>query len=361
MIVVVSHLCMMFWVGNESVVLVWPFFSPKTNNDYLILHDIEHSFSLINFNLGAFGVAIFFLISGFVISLSLEKQGGGRFLLSRFFRIYPTYIFGFSLTFFFVYLFVRNNGMDFPYSASDYIKQISLLRDWFLVPTIDGISWTLEMELKFYIVICIIHGIKKMNSARFLVAISTIMTCFNIIVKNRIDRLLNNNMLLYKIAYVFSFSFVFLIFMFIGVCLYNFYKKHWDGKKTIVAIILLYVLFILSARTAPVAYEVTVTCYSLALILFVSCLLFSESFKYNKVLNFFGDISYPLYIVHGLNGYMLLSVLDKQGVNPYLSSLITIVVSILLASIIHILIENPSNQFGKHIAGKICTFQKTSD
>src|SRR5471030_457335 len=45
-------------------------------------------------NLGAFGVALFFLISGFVIPLSFQSYGRLDFLIGRFFRIYPTYWMG---------------------------------------------------------------------------------------------------------------------------------------------------------------------------------------------------------------------------------------------------------------------------
>ena len=44
------------------------------------------------FNAGRFGVALFFLISGFVIPFSFkEPRPLLRFALSRFFRLYPAY------------------------------------------------------------------------------------------------------------------------------------------------------------------------------------------------------------------------------------------------------------------------------
>ncbi|MCQ4062259.1 acyltransferase, partial [Klebsiella pneumoniae] len=50
---------------------------------------------LPQFNWGAFGVALFFLISGFVIPFSFVKATWLSFLVGRFFRIFPLYAVGF--------------------------------------------------------------------------------------------------------------------------------------------------------------------------------------------------------------------------------------------------------------------------
>ena len=47
-------------------------------------------------NWGPFGVALFFVISGFVIPFSFETYGRLDFIVARFFRIYPTYLTGLS-------------------------------------------------------------------------------------------------------------------------------------------------------------------------------------------------------------------------------------------------------------------------
>src|SRR5689334_23533688 len=44
-------------------------------------------------DLGKYGVLLFFLVSGYVIPLSLERHGSlRRFFLGRLFRIYPAYL-----------------------------------------------------------------------------------------------------------------------------------------------------------------------------------------------------------------------------------------------------------------------------
>jgi peptidoglycan/LPS O-acetylase OafA/YrhL len=50
------------------------------------------------FFLGQLGVAMFFLVSGFVISISLTKYNIQGFLLARILRIYPTYAVALTVT-----------------------------------------------------------------------------------------------------------------------------------------------------------------------------------------------------------------------------------------------------------------------
>lgn len=152
-VVMLSHLLMMFWTNSEGVGQVFPYlqkgisYVPKL----MIMDKISQLLTSIHFNLGAYGVAIFFMISGFTITLSLENKSIKHFITKRFFRIWPTYLFGFSITFLMILIYTRWNGSVFPYEFKDWLIQCSLLRDWFWVPSIDGISWTLEIELKFYI------------------------------------------------------------------------------------------------------------------------------------------------------------------------------------------------------------------
>ncbi len=50
-----------------------------------------YTFSQTGFSLGAFGVTLFFLVSGFIIPVSIEKAGLKRFWIARVFRLYPLY------------------------------------------------------------------------------------------------------------------------------------------------------------------------------------------------------------------------------------------------------------------------------
>lgn len=97
---------------------------------------------------GGYGVALFFLISGFVIPFSLRKSGFLEFLVSRMFRIVPTYFFGFTITLLAIFLCSCYFGRDWPFSYREiFIHYIPGIRDLFWTRGIDGIIWTLERQL----------------------------------------------------------------------------------------------------------------------------------------------------------------------------------------------------------------------
>ena len=95
---------------------------------------------------GYTGVDIFFVISGFVITLSLKKYTGVKgfvqFILGRFIRIYPTYwIIAAAFLFF---------GICSEQYTSTYLaKSFFLLPGYVLRCTVP--SWTLTHELYFYL------------------------------------------------------------------------------------------------------------------------------------------------------------------------------------------------------------------
>ena len=75
-------------------------FSIKFNSDIIS--------NVINFKYGHYGVQLFFVISGFVIFMSIEKvKSPFEFLYKRFVRLYPTFWMSLFLTFFYCFSLVR--------------------------------------------------------------------------------------------------------------------------------------------------------------------------------------------------------------------------------------------------------------
>ncbi len=98
--------------------------------------------------LGRYGVHGFFVISGLVIAMTVEKcKGAGEFAFRRFSRLYPAFIFAASLTFIFSTSFapppLQSNFRDYAFS-------LTLVPNIFKAHFVDGAYWSLAVEVKFY-------------------------------------------------------------------------------------------------------------------------------------------------------------------------------------------------------------------
>lgn len=117
---------------------------------YLPVQTARSSVSGAVFNLldiGRAGVVLFFAISGFVIPASLvgpRGEGARRFLIRRFFRLYPLFwvsVFATALS-----LWVLHE----PAPLRATLANLSMMPRTFGEPFINGVYWTLETELVFY-------------------------------------------------------------------------------------------------------------------------------------------------------------------------------------------------------------------
>lgn len=96
-------------------------------------------------NYGYLGVPLFFIISGYVIALSANNRTALQFGVSRFVRLYPALWAGIIFT---VVIMVVFTGKQ--YSAAQILANFTLLNEYLGVEDIDGVYWTLKVELKFY-------------------------------------------------------------------------------------------------------------------------------------------------------------------------------------------------------------------
>lgn len=97
-------------------------------------------------DLGRVGVVAFFLVSGYVIPLSLAGQGIGQFAVRRFFRLYPVFWLGLG-----AYVFATADSAVDRVSALTLVLNLLMLQGLFGATSILPPSWTLGIELLFYV------------------------------------------------------------------------------------------------------------------------------------------------------------------------------------------------------------------
>lgn len=104
------------------------------------------------FKLGVTGVDLFFIISGFVIFMSIQKVSSGKeFAVNRFTRLYPTYWACATVTY-----LAQLIGNQWFHHTNDpglvhYLVNLTMFQHYFKVGDLDGPYWTMILEMVFYI------------------------------------------------------------------------------------------------------------------------------------------------------------------------------------------------------------------
>ncbi|MCG5214914.1 acyltransferase family protein [Streptosporangium sp. KLBMP 9127] len=105
--------------------------------------------------LGILGVELFFVISGFVILMTVWGRGIGGFARSRLVRLYPAYWLS-ILAVAGVYGLTRATALDPKLTAGEYAVNLSMLQRAFGVTDANGVYWSLWVELRFYVLIAVL-------------------------------------------------------------------------------------------------------------------------------------------------------------------------------------------------------------
>lgn len=96
-------------------------------------------------NEGGVGVVLFFLISGYIITLVSRREQVAEYTTKRIFRIYPLYIVAVLVSY-----LLAEPTQRLPFKI--LLMQLSLLGDFLTLPyTLGGVEWTLRIEVYFYI------------------------------------------------------------------------------------------------------------------------------------------------------------------------------------------------------------------
>ncbi|MBL7255833.1 acyltransferase family protein [Paractinoplanes lichenicola] len=107
---------------------------------------------------GLLGVELFFLISGFVICMSSWGRTLGQFFASRVSRLFPAYWAAVILTGVVAMIFPLTGGVTDGGRPSvlDLAINLTMLQQPLGHDPVDGVYWTLFVELKFYLIMAIV-------------------------------------------------------------------------------------------------------------------------------------------------------------------------------------------------------------
>ena len=345
MSVICAHLGNTFWYWPDVVQMLTGIPNVKAEPSILsrIVPDV----------LGGWGVSLFFVISGFVIPFSLERYSVKGFIVGRLWRIWPTCWVGLSITIAAVLIGVHAMGGAVPFNFRDAITHffppLAAIAD---SRQIDSVMWTLEIEMFFYI-ICALAAARLRDGrwTLWLVPLAVFLVWLGI--DQIVAQFHESHPALARRLTYFDLDPPYIVFMFTGVALNLFQRGKLKFPGTVAAIAMCLGLFAVSQNISQTPVKSSPLVYALGLSLFIVCMLAQNWFGRSRVARFFSDISYPIYIIHGVAGYVILNAMMRGGWNSDVASLATILFMIGLAWLVHRFVETPTHRIGQRIAHRL--------
>lgn len=284
---------------------------------------------LLSFPLGHYGVNLFFIISGFVIFMTIERSKAPMdFVVSRFSRLYPAYWVAIALT------FAITHWLGLPGHLADIktalLNGLMFHRMALGIPHVDGVYWTLEVELLFYVGMFVLMTTSRLRHVHgiifVLLAIRIVyfvaQEYFGITLPWRIYRYL----IIGQIAW---FA--------IGMAMYRITfhageRNSWlDWVVAGAAVVVLAVVESLEIGALAIGFGGLVLVAAKGRLKLLA----------NPLIVWLGSISYTLYLLHENIGWSIILSLREAGIGANIAIVLAIAASLCLASLVTHLVEKP--------------------
>ena len=295
------------------------------NYDHYVRHVAVTGLSGV-FLFGIFGVDLFFIVSGFVICMTLEGgPRGGDFAVARFARLYPAFVVSMMVTI--IALLACGRAID----MWAIMANLTMSPQWFGVANLDASYWTLKWELLFYgLAALFLRG-----RAPEWPCVVWLMCGFALRITGYADAGFVSILTLTQFAPLFT----------TGMCLFRIHA----GQSTTVTWVIL-IAGIISSTLQPFfgSGEISRSFYGGMIVCFAGLVAFAAS-SYGRVfavwpLRFLGAISYPLYLVHQQAGFLVIERLERSGLPPAAAIPVTILLVVMVAWAISSIIERPAQR-----------------
>ncbi|MFK8013045.1 MAG: acyltransferase family protein [Marinicellaceae bacterium] len=307
---------------------------------------------------GRIGIICFFLISGFVIPSSLktdDNSGLKKFAIRRFFRLYPAYWVSIVMV-----VLISSFYTSIP-SSITILANSTMIQGVFQQPHLNGLYWTLQVELIFYLLCAILFFFNRLHNDKSIFvliviffSIFVIMQCLPLITANPLKMHKEVQLLPYLLS-----------IMFLGA----FYRKIYDNlaqnkknpitlkKYVFVATFMCLGLPLTLLTLSFLKIEIVADSFrfgaghSLGFVLFFLGIIFIK--KAPRFILFLGLISYSLYLFHPMVMRIMVQLTKNnsifQGFHVSVYILATTLFSILLAYTIYTFVEKPALKLSHRI------------
>jgi peptidoglycan/LPS O-acetylase OafA/YrhL len=286
----------------------------------------------VNLHAGHFGVELFFIISGFVILMTIERKGTVRdFAVSRFTRLMPAFVAALVIASVILSLWPMP-PLQAP-TARQFLANLTMAAELLGESYVDLPYWTLTYELIFYVLMAVVLAFGRLRSLEWLGLLAiAVGLAFLALSDPKLHRRTS-------IVLLVGYSNFFLI----GICLY---RIHMHQARPITWIALLVAIAVTALGGGERAFYASGVLYLTLTVIFAAMVWFMTSprgarFAWSPLV-FLGGISYPLYLVHVGLGFPLIRWLTAGGWSTLASTAAAGVASIAVATVLHYAVEEPA-------------------
>lgn len=285
---------------------------------------------------GQLGVQLFFLISGFVILMSLQGRNVIQFISSRIGRLYPAYwlaVIAAAILCFVIWPHVGEGR-----TLGDILPNLTMMQNGFGFQDLDGVYWTLWVELRFYVLLGVMLAL-GLAKDRYILILSVLWPSVGLLL-----HFTTYNKLQEWIAGEYAALFA------AGMVLFLIHKQgHSVLKWAVVAFntcVAAYFTGIKGSEDALNLSQMQIPAwhYQLIVILCVAALALVTLSPLSKIeskwLVVAGSLTYPLYLFHEIWGWWIINQLHPT-VNKYVLLLGTISFMLAIAWLVARFVEKP--------------------
>lgn len=319
LIVIYTHLCAWWSSANHKVSYL------KNFVDKIFCIPLH-----LSGDLGYFAVLIFFLISGFIITHTMQNENRHTFFRKRFFRIVPTLFISLLIMYIInklssYFLYPVSLGNVSSNSIKDYLLTFFLVDRLVGSPELLVVTWTLLVEVIFYILCFIFLPINKNspNKATFCIILS--VCC--------ITTLSPHNSFTNALAYYANYVLFVLLGRVIYLAIHNIvsHKQALIQGAVISFLFINYHEYIYPGRifTSPDYFIYSLIFAFVIFLLF--CLYSNKRFKFLKLV---AKHSYTLYLIHIPVGSLILYLLNLLPISFDVCFILTTIVCLITATVL---------------------------
>lgn len=301
--------------------------------------NFQSSYLDILFDNGALGVPIFFVLSGFVIAysvynLQLSFSVAFRFIVRRSIRLAPPFWAALSLSFMIPIITSSLLNPSYKIDFTTFIANALYVQDFLGYDRPLAVSWTLSIELQFYLFFILLITLLRNVSSRFRIGLFLALYVLSLVQKRFGLGFWNTPGLFFPNWYSFSIG-----------CMASWLSLKQINERLFLVTFLLLLPFL----NDPL---VLATFFTILLVFFAIKLNTLGFWLSSKFFQYLGERSYSIYLIHWVVGVKFIDIASRRfpSFDPFSLFIIAIAFTLACTELFYRIVERPCLFYSKSIS-----------